>query len=119
MSKPHSQICVRSNGSKAGDDFVALYNKTSQQFASKEREWIHELREQGVKASHPDDGWVNREENYVQFSYPQFYENPKVGDKIALGRHEKYRIVKITKIEGAKFMGLLDKYFFELLTSES
>ncbi len=64
----------------------------------------------GVKASHPDDGWVDRKENYVQFCYPQFIESIEVGDEVALGDFDKYRVVKIVSVEKSGFG--LAKYYF-------
>jgi hypothetical protein len=47
--------------------------------------WIEELRFRGVKAAHPDDGWVLRESNEVTLTYPQFNDGLCVGDLLALG----------------------------------
>ena len=63
-----------------------------------ERKWVRHLRRVGVKAAHPDDGWVDREANTVTFSCPQFNDNPHVGDLIALGRPEDWRLVRVTKV---------------------
>lgn len=51
----------------------------------KEKEWIAALRAQGVKAAHPNDGWVDREKKEVFFCYPQFNDGAKEGDIVALG----------------------------------
>lgn len=58
------------------------------------------LRSIGVKALHPDDGWVDRKNNIVQLTYPRFRERYiSVGDKIALGQDTgRYRIVRVTAI---------------------
>ena len=52
---------------------------------SDERAWITRLREQGAKAAHPDDGWVDRERNRIHLTYPQFDDGVRVGDLLALG----------------------------------
>ena len=62
----------------------------------KEDAWITQLRSDGVKAAHPDDGWVDREKNTIHFAYPQFDDGVKVGDRIALGWPDKWRIVTVT-----------------------
>jgi hypothetical protein len=62
----------------------------------KNDEWVTALRNQGIKAAHPDDGWVDREKNRVQFSYPQFNDGADVGDVIALGYDWKWRLVRLT-----------------------
>jgi hypothetical protein len=47
--------------------------------------WIARLRAHGVKAAHPDDGWVDRRQNKVHLCYPQFNDGLEVGDLLALG----------------------------------
>lgn len=47
--------------------------------------WIAYLRGQGFKAAHPNDGWVNRSVNSLQFVYPHFNDGAKAGDKVMLG----------------------------------
>lgn len=63
-----------------------------------EAAWVKHLRRCGLKAAHPDDGWVDREANTVRFCYPQFFDNPQVGDLIALGSHtgRGWRVVRLT-----------------------
>lgn len=64
--------------------------------AQREREWIAGLRAQGVKAAHPDDGWVDRERNLVHLAYPQFNDGLGVGDLLALGwSDDRMRIVRV------------------------
>ena len=76
--------------------------------------WCDELKGQGVKAAHPDDGWVDREKNSVYFAYPHFDLGVQVGDLIALGWHfDKTRIVEVVEIkdEGILGPGLVRYYF--------
>lgn len=75
--------------------------------------WVSDLRAQGVKAAHPDDGWVDRERDSVQFAYPQFDDGPQVGDVIVLGwpsEPVKNRWVEVTKI-AESFLGCIHYYF--------
>lgn len=53
---------------------------------------VDRLRAAGIKACHPDDGWVRREcptrpeiAGSVYLCYPQFNDGPDIGDTIALG----------------------------------
>ncbi len=69
-------------------------------------EWIAKLRNQGVKAAHPDDSLVNQTANTVTFSYPQFNDGLDVGDFLALGDENEHRIVKIT----CKSLGILSAF---------
>ena len=80
-------------------------------------QWVKFLQSLGVKAAHPDDGWVNREENYVQLVYPQFNDSPKVGDIICLGQsfNNKNRLVRVTKKPITGILSKTRKYYFEEL----
>jgi hypothetical protein len=63
-----------------------------------ERDWIAGLCAQGIKAAHPDDGWVDREKNRVHLEYPQFGSSRslQIGDLLALGWPDRTRIVRVT-----------------------
>lgn len=66
-------------------------------------QWVSSLREQGVKAAHPDDGWVNRDKDEVQFVYPQFMDGVSNGSIVALGWPDKYRLVELTSLRTTVF----------------
>jgi len=93
-------------------EWIHHWNKIGDEMERNKRQWIMDLRSQGVKASHPDDGWVDRNENTVFFSYPQFNDYPQVGDTIALGWDWKWRLVKVVAIVPCYF-GTDIKYAFE------
>ena len=81
-------------------EFVQRWNDGCRQSHRDELEWIEKLRSLGVKAAHPDDGWVNRERDSVHFCYPQFNDGVSEGDLIALGWHfDKARIVKVVRVD--------------------
>lgn len=85
-------------GLASGDAaFVDKWNQGCRAAHNEELQWITMLKADGVKASHPEDGWVDREKNEVFFCYPQFGgdDNVSFGDRVALGRPGKYRIVEI------------------------
>lgn len=70
------------------------------------------LKSIDVKAYHTDDGWVDRKNNKVNLFYPKFREsNIKVGDKIALGRDDSYRLVRVTKID--QYALYNNEFYFE------
>jgi hypothetical protein len=71
--------------------------------AQEEREWIADLRARGVKAAHPDDGWVKRDTDRVHLEYPQFNDGLDVGALLALGRPGEYRIVRVVGVEANRF----------------
>lgn len=96
---------ARSNGSEAGNHALAIYNQVVREQAAAKIEWVKLLRENGVKAAHPDDGWVNREKYWVILCYPQFDDGVRVGDEICLGwpDREWNPIVTVTRIEKSGF----------------
>ncbi len=65
--------------------FVALWNQICDEQDADQRKWIDGLRAAGFKAAHPNDGWVNRKDNEVFFSYPQFNDGAGIGDFVMLG----------------------------------
>lgn len=70
----------------SGDpSFVALFNAIGRQMDAEQEFWVKNLRALGVKASHPNDGWIDRENNTLVFMYPQFNDGADVGDLVALG----------------------------------
>lgn len=83
-------------------EIIKAWNDFEVEYQNKIKECCDYLKSKGIKAFHPDDGWVNREENYVEFSYPHFLLDIKVGDKIALGGYDKYRICEVTEIIAKK-----------------
>lgn len=83
--------------------FISLYADICRESELKKRKWIKSLMNSDVKAAHPDDGWVDREKNEVQFAYPQFNSGIVVGDIVALGWPDKYRLVEIIGIRTGLF----------------
>jgi len=67
--------------------------------AERKAAWIADLRAAGVKAAHPDDGWVDRAASTVHLAYPQFGGNLAVGDLLALGQPwSATRIVRVVEL---------------------
>lgn len=88
-------------GTVSGDpEAVARAVKIDKDMAAQQRAWIAQLRADGVKAAHPDDGWVDREKNAVSLCYPQFNDGLDIGDRLALGwPWHNTRIVRIVDSE--------------------
>lgn len=59
--------------------------RIGREMEAEKKAWIADLRAYGVKAAHPNDGWVDREKHEVFLCYPQFNDGVTVGDTIALG----------------------------------
>jgi len=89
-----------------------MWNDICDEYEKGKENAIQKLRNEGVKAAHPDDGWVDREKNYVILTYPQFNDGVDVEDVIALGWHsDGFRKVTVTKIEKSLFE--LTYYYFK------
>lgn len=65
--------------------FVALWQQLCDEQDTDRRKWVESLRTAGFKAAHPNDGWVNRQNDEVYFAYPQFNDGAGEGDAVMLG----------------------------------
>lgn len=101
---------VTGNGD-VGQAVARQFVANAQSMADQEAAWVARLRAAGIKASHPDDGWVRRDRNQVHFCYPQFNDGAGVGDLIVLGwggderDRQEARCVRLTGI-ASKFLTL-------------
>lgn len=96
--------------------FVNLWNNIVQEQNRNNSEWINHLRENGVKAAHPNHGWINREEKHFHSCYPYFNDGIEVGCFVAIGSYDKYKIVQITEIRKALFWDY--NYYYQEITDE-
>ena len=87
---------------------VARFDQICDDYDAREAKWVEWLRAYGIKAAHPDDGWVDRSGKYhtVQFVYPQFDDGVAEGDLICLGWHDRFRVVKVRRILKQIFSGV-------------
>lgn len=94
---------------------VATWNQVGRDMAMELAMAIADLRAQGVKAAHPDDGWVDRRRNEVRFVYPAFNDGVQVGDVIALGwPWSGYRLVRVVEVRlGAGLLSGTVHFVFE------
>jgi len=103
---------VRSNGSREGNDFLATYDRVCRERSQRQSDWVFRMRCLGVAIITPDDGWVDRQRHTVAPpSYANLVERAAVGDLIALGNFERWRIVQITRVEERWLRGTL--YHFD------
>lgn len=90
----------------------ALATSVALDMQRKQESWIAELRAAGVKASHPDDAWVDRRDNSIEFGYAQFNDGAKEGDLVALGwpawssTKSQHRIVRLIEQKSDAFGGV-------------
>lgn len=99
------------SNSKKGNEFIGKYVDSVIRLEKEKEEWIKELREKGIKACHPNDGWVDRIDNKVHFAYPLFDDGVNIGDKIMLGFKKNCgeKLVRVVDIETT----FLKYYYFE------
>ena len=97
----------------ASTAFCEAYRKVVAQNKTDMDAWIKRLKRDGVKAAHPDDGWVDRKNDEVHLEYPNFLRKIEVGDRIALGTPKEYRIVTVTDIRKGRLCGMLHYRFVE------
>lgn len=96
-------------GVSGQNEAVTMMQGIASTMEQQQAAWIAELRAAGVKAAHPDDGWVDRELDTVYFCYPQFDDGVSVGDLIALGwpqwsrKKKQHRIVRVIGITCGPF----------------
>ena len=105
--------CVRGGSA----DHIRAFSQAAHEMEAAQDRWIAELRAAGVKAAHPDDGWVDRVNNSVSFCYPQFNDGAGIGDIIALGSApwsfgDRTRLVRIVGKKIGVFSGT-PRWFFE------
>lgn len=83
--------------------FTNNWVKACREGHRREQAYIAALRARGIKAAHPDDGWVKRAENKLHFSYPHYNDGAQTGDLVALGYEfdKNTRIVLLTGFEDA------------------
>lgn len=90
------------NCAKGDPGHVAEWQQIVRDGQAQEARWVASLREQGFKAAHPNDGWVDRERQELTLCYPQFDDGVKVGDHVMLGwptdPPARWRPVLITSI---------------------
>ena len=83
--------------------FLINMEKIKRDSENKKNIWVEWLKEGGIKGAHPDDGWHNREECYFSFSYPYFNNGVDIGDMVALGDYNKFRIFIVRDIKKTMF----------------
>ena len=120
----------------AGAEFIAGLAQIVADGEKKEAEWIEHLRQQGIKAAHPNDGWMQLEhpslgwmnrgewdslmvqyqdgredaDKRITLQYPQFNDGVDVGDNMVLGnyrRPEEAKVIQLTEAMPHTHIGLV------------
>lgn len=122
MSAEACRIKSKDGLAEGTASFVELYDKVVQDQRFNNGQWCAHLLTQDVRIAHPDDGWVDRKVNKLSPCYPQLRQlEINVGSLAVLGWPDKYRYVRITKVEpdpwgiSRNSPSRQDRYFFEYL----
>lgn len=93
---------IKSNGSEVGEQFAKLFNEAVSKSRLESIEWLAKLKNDGIVAAHPEDGWVDRNKNQIIFVHAYFMNAViDVGDRVVIGNPKKYRIVRIIEVVDA------------------
>jgi len=82
-----------------------------------EHAWIADLRKKGYKASHPNDGWVDRQKKEFHLCYPQFDDGVTLGSMVMLGwpYHPEENVpVIVTAVREAKYSRMIYYSYVEV-----
>jgi len=79
----------------ASPEFAAIWHRVCDDAERERAAWVAMLRAAGVRAAHPNDGWVDREACVVDFCYPYFNDGCSAGDTIALGSPREFRVARL------------------------
>jgi hypothetical protein len=110
---------ARSNGSAAGDTFIAAYNSAWREQRAREECWVASMLHAGATIVTPDDGWVNRREHSVlPPHYARYHIRTPIGGLIALGQPRRWRLVRVIRTEPFWFDNSLYYYFDPLSVME-
>jgi hypothetical protein len=104
---------------KGNDEAKGRWNQICKEADTEKSLWIEKLRAEGYKASHPNDGWVDRKEKILTFCYPHFDDGCKEGDLVMLGWDFKdQQSIRLLKQETESFMAKASKtkrFYFEYI----
>lgn len=90
----HARIldCAFGADGKLFADFIRFIHNAD----AKRAAWIAMLRRSGVRAAHPDDDFVDPAARSFHPQQWEFNDGARIGDVIALGNQNIYRLVRIT-----------------------
>lgn len=90
--------------------FLERFAQHQAEYDLNRRRWCNQLKSIGVKAAHPDDGWHNHKEREFMLCYPDFNDGVQVGDLVALGAPDEYRVVTVRRIKNGMLSGPYYQY---------
>jgi len=90
--------------------FADELRRSCENAKEEELAWVDKLIKEGVKAAHPDDGWVKREISEVHFCYPYFLSKIEIDSVIVLGTPEEFRRCRVVEIRESIFQMVYYKF---------
>lgn len=108
---PRSGFKIKINEPSAGLGFM----KAMMEMEHERNVWLEKLMAAGIRAVHPDDGWVNRNEDTFILHYPYFDLGVRIGDRVVLGSPKEYRIVEVTGIEQRGVISSITYHKFKVI----
>lgn len=108
---------------EGNEKFVHSYNQICRDYDEAAHVWIKQLRAQGFVAAHPNDGWVDRDNNRFTLVYPHFQDREvlQTGDTVMLGWHsdaKTNRPVIVTGRTQSMFSDEIQYYHFKDMPNE-
>lgn len=108
-------ISINPYAGEAGAAFAQLWMDSINHFEKRKRNMVAQLKQMGIKACHPNDGWVKRT-NYgdpyqVYFCYPDFQDKIEINDIIALTSYDeelKHDVVTTHKVHSTENWGFTE-----------
>lgn len=87
---------------------------------TKQTNWVKSLRDAGIKAAHPNDGWVNRDSNELFFAYPQFNDGACIGDLVMLGWPADEKSQRLVRLIGKRetSLGMMTWWKFQDVSND-
>lgn len=110
-----SNIIIPTAYTPTGQEFANLFIQAQIDSRKTETFWVDRLVAAGVRAAHPDDGWVDRVNNSLLLVYPQFNLGVGLGDEVVLGWPDKYRLIRIV---AKQQLYISVRYWFDVLPVE-
>ena len=93
---------------------INIFHEIEEKHRRRLNSWCKDLRHRGIKAAMPNDGWVNREEMTLIFTYPYFNDGAFIGDKVALGSGVKDEIIVVLTSKVKSYF-LDDKWNYKIV----
>lgn len=94
--------------------FVSAWNDAARIDREQRRTWVANMLAKGAQIVTPDDGWIDRVNHTVcPPCYADLRPDAAIGDLIALGGPERWRIVRVVSVKRSDFIVKTVIYSFD------